>query len=635
MEIKKNFGKSAIAAIMILLALLIVSPQIRVKAFPNDKPAIMVEPAAILNSTLTPGSTFAINISLYNVTHSNVPAGLAGIEVHLTWNNATIQPLSYTDKTGVSGGVLVAPVIYGLGPGFFDASDNQIYIAPYVNAISYEVGAASRGGAWWGNGLVATISFIVVGVGTTGLNLTLVKLDDANVQLVSFYSQNGSFDNRGAPSASVYVSPSSIINSGLGPGSSFSTNVSIASATNLAYFAFSLSFNYSVIQAANAVWSNGSGLGIQIDNSTGVVSGSTSIAPPKTGSATLVTVAFNVTSLGQSNLHLYGLTLLDNTSSPLSFTSADGYFNNMYLTTIYVDPALIMNPALYPGVMTQFGIVAINFPNVYTCQFNLTFNPAVIKILGYALNPTDSSTVDSSITTNNTLGLMRMSLTYNPALSFSKATLFNITYLIVGYGMTYLNLTASLADPSSNVIPCQTQNAFLDVIIRDVAVVDIQPSPQKVYPGRNITVSVTVANLGSLLAETFNVSVFVDSSVYLGMASITSLNAGANATFTFNWNTAGQTIGSWHPFSANATFVPYEYNTTNNFLVGPVQARIKMPGDIDGDGTVGLSDLVILAKAYNAKVGNPLYNIEADIDLSGQVDLADLVTLAINYGKSY
>jgi hypothetical protein len=69
-------------------------------------------------------------------------------------------------------------------------------------------------------------------------------------------------------------------------------------------------------------------------------------------------------------------------------------------------------------------------------------------------------------------------------------------------------------------------------------------------------------------------------------------------------------------------------------MVGLVQVKIKIIGDIDGDGAVGLYDLVLLAQAYHSKVGDPGYNPEADIDNSGKVNLVDLVTLAMSYGKS-
>ncbi|MGD0978214.1 MAG: NosD domain-containing protein [Candidatus Bathyarchaeia archaeon] len=55
-------------------------------------------------------------------------------------------------------------------------------------------------------------------------------------------------------------------------------------------------------------------------------------------------------------------------------------------------------------------------------------------------------------------------------------------------------------------------------------------------------------------------------------------------------------------------------------------------GDLNKDGKVGLGDLVILAKAYGSKPGDPNWNPTADIDGNGIVDLSDLVILASHYG---
>jgi outer membrane protein assembly factor BamB len=57
-------------------------------------------------------------------------------------------------------------------------------------------------------------------------------------------------------------------------------------------------------------------------------------------------------------------------------------------------------------------------------------------------------------------------------------------------------------------------------------------------------------------------------------------------------------------------------------------------GDINRDFKVTLADLVLLALAYGCKPGDAKWNPTADIDGNGIVGLSDLVILAQNYGKT-
>lgn len=144
------------------------------------------------------GQTFTATIKLYNVTTSDVPAGIAGIEAHFSWNNTLIEPVSFVNDIGQPGGVLTGNILYAINPGFFDEIGNSIATAPYTNATQFEVAAASTTGAWWGDGAeVAAITFKVdlqpQPFGTCPLAFSFTDLADMSGNSVAHDAANATY----------------------------------------------------------------------------------------------------------------------------------------------------------------------------------------------------------------------------------------------------------------------------------------------------------------------------------------------------------------------------------------------------------------------------------------------------------
>lgn len=57
-----------------------------------------------------------------------------------------------------------------------------------------------------------------------------------------------------------------------------------------------------------------------------------------------------------------------------------------------------------------------------------------------------------------------------------------------------------------------------------------------------------------------------------------------------------------------------------------------IPGDLDQDGDVDLSDVSVMLAAFGRCAGHPQYNPAADLDRNGCVNLADLAAQLANYG---
>lgn len=66
--------------------------------------------------------------------------------------------------------------------------------------------------------------------------------------------------------------------------------------------------------------------------------------------------------------------------------------------------------------------------------------------------------------------------------------------------------------------------------------------------------------------------------------------------------------------------------------IGAFEFATAIPGDLNGDGHVDLTDLSILLSAYALCTGQPGFLPAADLDHNGCIDLADLAQLLSHYG---
>lgn len=176
----------------------------------------------------------------------------------------------------------------------------------------------------------------------------------------------------------------------------------------------------------------------------------------------------------------------------------------------------------------------------------------------------------------------------------------------------------------------KSNTATVRVNIHDVALTSVTPSKTVVGQGYSLDTMVTAADLGSY-PETFNVTLYVNTT------SITSLNvtlsAGNSTNITLSWNTTGVAYGNY-TISAYAPPVSDETNTTNNNCTGGLVA-VSIPGDLNGDFKINLSDLAIFVQAYGSKPDSSNWNPNVDINDEGIVGLTDLVILAQHYGQHY
>lgn len=76
-------------------------------------------------------------------------------------------------------------------------------------------------------------------------------------------------------------------------------------------------------------------------------------------------------------------------------------------------------------------------------------------------------------------------------------------------------------------------------------------------------------------------------------------------------------------------------NIESNIVIGPQNSPIlMMAGDINGDNAINMSDVIQIAKAFNASRGTAAYNEAYDLNLDGSVNMTDIIIIARYFGKT-
>jgi len=312
--------------------------------------------------------------------------------------------------------------------------------------------------------------------------------------------------------------------------------------------------------------------------------------------------------------------------------------------TVSVQPKRVISPPPIIGETFEINITVSNVADVYTWQAGMTFNSSVLEALSFE----EGSFLKTWADTNNQTTLWVEGTIDNVAGTISNhgcaltgpitgasgnGTLGTITFKVKNYGNSALNLTDILLLDSTLIeIPINVTDGYFEFLAvpHDVAVINVVPSATTAYVGQSLNITVTAMNEGTSI-ETFNVTAYYNTTLIVTQA-ITNLASGASATVNFIWDTTGVAKGSY-TISGNASEVTGETDTADNGYVDGI-VKVKILGDVDGDGDVDSMDLFTLAAAYGTHTGDPLFNVACDFDGDGDVDSMDLFALAANYGKT-
>ena len=169
------------------------------------------------------------------------------------------------------------------------------------------------------------------------------------------------------------------------------------------------------------------------------------------------------------------------------------------------------------------------------------------------------------------------------------------------------------------------------ITLHDIAVLSAALSSDQSYVGWTIDVNVTIQNVGDYV-ESVNVTVYCEDDV-IETFNVPTLLIGKSITLSFTWNTTGLIPCHNYVVECQADVLPGETNVENNVYVAGV-VKIKMTGDVNGDGEINIIDIAAVAIAYGSNVGDSKYRLICDLNRDDTINILDISLVAKSFGES-
>jgi len=169
------------------------------------------------------------------------------------------------------------------------------------------------------------------------------------------------------------------------------------------------------------------------------------------------------------------------------------------------------------------------------------------------------------------------------------------------------------------------------VSVHDITILSAAVGCDELYVGWTVDVNVTVKNTGDYV-ESFNVTVYSDDDV-IKTFSVSNLLIGKSITLAFMWNSTGLIPCHSYVVKCEADIVPGETNVEDNTYVAGI-VKIKMVGDVNGDGKINIIDIAIIALGFGSNLGDSRYSLICDLNRDDTINILDLGWAAVRFGES-
>jgi hypothetical protein len=445
------------------------------------------------------------------------------------------------------------------------------------------------------------------------------------------------------PSATLYINPERVVDPTLTVGSSFNVNLSIINATDLHHWKAKILYDKGILNATEVL--EGTFLKsadstifhyeIRDYNATHRLVDMNCTLTSVTGvngSGDLAIIAFKVQGLGLSYITISEPGLRNPSNMALPFIWYNGYFNNMLIAKLSIDPSEVSGPEYTPRTTFTINVTLDDVENLKTCIFNLTYVPSVIQEITINFPSVLGKIPIKKLQVDDDAGYIWAKLTYTEGITtYEPVPIMTIMFQVVNLGISPINLTSTqLYDLNGQSITHEVHHGIFIGLIRDVAVTNVSSDLDMAYQGWVVLINVTVKNKGNM-TETFEVKFYFDSTLG-GTATVENLNPDEERTITITWDTKNVEPCHNYTIKAYAGPVPYELNLSDNELTAGV-VKIWVMGDVNGDGIVDGRDVTEAILAFRAFPRHPKWNPQLDLDRNNLIDARDVVIIILNFQK--
>jgi PKD repeat protein len=292
----------------------------------------------------------------------------------------------------------------------------------------------------------------------------------------------------------------------------------------------------------------------------------------------------------------------------------------------------ILNEAWSMGLTkhqaSDMGLIETNSYTEYVQVNSLALSP----LASFTYSPPaplvgDTITFDASASTAINKTIVSYSWDFGDSNSTTTANAI-ITYVYSAEGAYNVNLTVTDSDGLTGSIN-QTLTVY---ILHDVAVANVTIDRPWVYQGFTANVNVTVVNKGDsndsvIVTLYYNIT----ANEIISTQNVT-LSPTQSRTITLTWDTTGVPFCQNYTITAVAT-IASDNNLADNTLTGGA-IEVRIPGDINGDGSVSVLDAIRFGTYFGLRYGDAGWSADADINRDGKVNILDVIMVAQNFGKS-